>query len=235
MATLTDPTALDAVVTACGLTDDDSVEIHAIGRDGYTIRPATPGFSPAAMTMLRFDDPGPRVVGDPEPAASGIRQSQAILHADACAYPTVIVNLADDSDSRIMSALNTFGTFVTIARHSALSVPGLNQPAVLATARPRARAKLRWFRTNTSSGQPPSAPLPPPAPPKPIGPALPALPDLSHGSASGGRRPGAKQTPSTTQPPPSPTTPPKPAKPALPILGLGIAPGARRPGAKRTR
>lgn len=109
---LTDQTAMNSVLTACGHTHDDIVEIHAIGASGYTPRPATPGFDSRTMTGLQIRDPGPRTVNDTAPVATAIIRSQAILHADDATHPTVIVNLADDRDGRINAGLSKFGTII---------------------------------------------------------------------------------------------------------------------------
>lgn len=123
IAALADPAALGTVLTACGHTDDDAVEIHAVGQAGYTIRPATPGFRVAELSGLQFRDPGPRGEDDVAAAAHGILQSQAVLQADGYTYPTVILNLANDHDGRI-AALERYGTVVSTGASQSPPVAG---------------------------------------------------------------------------------------------------------------
>lgn len=214
---LSDPTGLGVVLTGCGVTDDDIVEIRAIGESGYIIRPGTPGFSPT-VTGMQLRDPGPRAREDTTPIAAGIIQSQAVLNASDDLHPTFVVNLADDRDGRICRALNGFATVITVTPQHSLSTLDARYTEANTTAEPATDSSRVAGEVHSDAGELPqdagtsSTPLHPPTTAR--------RPQLRRKKAAPTSSPFS--APIASQPP----------KPHRPVVGLSIHPDARRPGTK---
>lgn len=98
LTVLKDAARLEALLVACGITDRDIVEIHALGESGYLVMPATPEFRVSQIAHIQLADPGPRSAGDTARARHGIMQSQATIAADGFSHPTVILSLLAQHD-----------------------------------------------------------------------------------------------------------------------------------------